>query len=190
MNTRILRNRLLPLALAAMLTAIAAPAAAADYVQSSGALSFASEYQGETFVGLFPDFRTTLSFDPAAPQDAKLDVTIPLATADTKNGDRDGTLKTADFFNVAKFATARYTASGFRSLGDNRFVADGTLELRGVKKPVALAITWTPGPQPVLVGNATVKRLDFGVGAGDWGDVSIIPNDVAISTKVTFAPAP
>src|SRR5690606_2121633 len=126
---------LLPLALAAALAA-AAPAAAADYVQSSGALSFASEYQGETFVGLFPGFSTTLSFDPAAPQDAKLDVTIPLATADTKNGDRDSTLQGADFFNVARFATARYTASGFRSLGGDSYAADGILELRGLKKPV------------------------------------------------------
>ena len=190
MDTRTLRNRLRPLAFAAALAAFAAPAAAADYVQSSGALSFASEYQGETFVGLFPDFSTTLSFDPAAPQDAKLDVTIPLATADTKNGDRDSTLKTADFFNVARFATARYTANGFRSVGDNRYVADGTLELRGVKKPVSLAITWTPGDRPVLSDKATVKRLDFGVGAGDWGDVSIIPNDVAVSTRVTFRAAP
>ena len=185
-----IRNRILPLALAGALAAFATPATAADYVQASGALSFASEYQGETFVGLFPEFQTTLSFDPAAPQDAKLDVTIPLASADTKNGDRDGTLKTGDFFNVAKFATARYTASGFRSVGDNQFVADGTLELRGVKKPVPLTITWTPGERPVLQGKATVKRLDFGVGAGDWGDVSIIPNDVAVSTKVTFKPAP
>ncbi|MBJ6985017.1 YceI family protein [Luteimonas sp. MC1750] len=185
-----IRNRTFPLALAAGLAAFATPALAADYVQASGALSFASEYQGETFVGLFPGFSTSLSFDPAAPQAAKLDVTIPLTTADTKNGDRDSTLGTADFFNVARFATARYTASGFRSLGDNRYVADGTLELRGVKKPVALAFTWTPGANPVLQGRATVKRLDFGVGAGDWGDVSIIPDDVAISTKVTFRPAP
>lgn len=185
-----IRTRLLPLTLAAAMAAAASPALAADYVQSSGALSFASEYQGETFVGLFPDFQAKLSFDPAAPQDAKLDVTIPLASADTKNGDRDSTLRTADFFNVGKFATARYTASGFRSAGDNRYVADGTLELRGVKKAVPLQITWTPGERPVLAGRATVKRLDFGVGAGDWGDVSIIPNDVAISTKVTFRPAP
>ena len=185
-----IRNRILPLALAGALAAFAAPAVAADYVQASGALSFASEYQGETFVGLFPDFQTTLSFDPAAPQDAKLDVTIPLATANTRNGDRDSTLKTTDFFNVARFATARYTAEGFRSVGDNRYIADGTLELRGVKKPVQLSITWTPGDRPVLAGRATVKRLDFGVGAGDWGDVSIIPNEVAVSTKVTFKPAP
>ena len=185
------RNRILPLTLAAAaLATFTAPAAAADYVQSSGALSFASEYQGETFVGLFPDFQARLSFDPAAPQDAKLDVTIPLATADTRNGDRDSTLKTGDFFNVAKFATARYTADGFRNVGGDQYVADGTLELRGVKKPVSLAITWTPGERPVLTGKATVKRLDFGVGAGDWGDVSIIPNDVAVSTKVTFRQVP
>ncbi len=183
-----IRNRILPLALAAAF--VAAPAAAADYVQSSGALSFASKYQGETFTGLFPDFRTTLSFDPAAPQDAKLDVTIPLASADTGNSDRDSTLKAADFFNVAGFATARYTASGFRSLGDNRYAADGTLELRGVKKPVTLTFTWSDGERPVLSGRARVKRLDFGVGAGDWGDLSIIPDDVAVSTRVTFKPAP
>lgn len=186
----ILRNRTLPLALAGALAAFALPATAADYVQASGALSFASEYQGETFVGLFPDFQTTLSFDPAAPQDARLDVTIPLATADTKNGERDSTLKTAAFFNVARFASARYTAEGFRSVGDNRYVADGTLELRGVKKPVSLAITWTPGERPTLSGKATVKRLDFDVGGGDWADVSIIPDEVAVSTRVTFRPAP
>ncbi|HEY4530956.1 MAG TPA: YceI family protein [Luteimonas sp.] len=185
-----IRNRLLPLAMAGALAAFAAPAAAADYVQSSGALSFASAYQGETFTGLFPDFSTTLSFDPAAPQAARLEVTIPLATADTKSDDRDGTLQTADFFDVARFATARYTASGFRPLGDGRYVADGTLELRGVKKPVALTFTWTPGDRPVLAGRATVKRLDFGVGAGDWGDVSIIPDEVAISTRVSFQPKP
>ena len=184
------RSHLLPLALAGTLVAFSVPAAAADYVQSSGALSFASAYQGETFTGLFPDFRTTLSFDPATPQDARLEVTIPLATADTKSGDRDGTLKTSDFFDVARFATARYTARGFRSLGDDRYVADGTLELRGVRKPVALTFTWTPGEQPVLAGRATVRRLDFGVGAGDWGDVSIIPDEVAISTRVSFRPKP
>ena len=182
------RNHILPLALAAALAA-ANPALAADYVQSSGALSFASEYQGETFVGLFPDFRATVSFDPAAPQDATLDVAIPLASADTKNGDRDSALKGADFFDVAKFATARYTATGFRSLGGDRYAADGTLELRGVKKPVTLTFTWTPGERPVLAGKATVRRLDFGVGGGDWGDLSIIPDEVAVSTKVTFAPA-
>jgi polyisoprenoid-binding protein YceI len=167
-----------------------APAAAADYVQAAGStLAFATQYDGETFSGTFPGFATTLRFDPAHPSASKLDVVIPLAGANTGNDDRDTTLRSADFFDVAKFAQARYTATAFRSLGDNRYAADGTLELHGVRKPVTLSFTWTPGAAPVLAGKATVKRLDFGVGGGDWADTSMLPDAVAISTRVVFAPA-
>lgn len=46
------RTLILPLTMAAAL-ATASTASAADYVQTGGALTFASEYQGETFVGSF-----------------------------------------------------------------------------------------------------------------------------------------
>lgn len=181
-----------PAAVAAALVAMmSAPALAADYVQAPGStLVFASQYDGETFTGSFPGFSTKLSFDPAQLANAKLDVTIPLAGAKTGNADRDSTLQGADFFDVGKYAQARYTASKFRSLGGNQYAADGTLSLRGVSKPVTLNFTWTPGAKPVLAGKATVKRLDFGVGGGDWADTGSIPNEVAISTKVVLQPAP
>ncbi|MGH8028064.1 MAG: YceI family protein [Pseudoxanthomonas sp.] len=181
-----------PLLTAAALVATmaAAPAMAADYVQASGStLVFASKYDGEVFTGKFSSFATTLNFDPAKLATSKLDVVIPLAGTSTGNGDRDSTLSGADFFNVAKFAQARYTATKFRSLGGNQYAADGNLSLRGVSKPVTLTFTWTPGAQPVLNGKATVKRLDFGVGTGDWADTKTIPNEVAVSTKVVFKPA-
>jgi polyisoprenoid-binding protein YceI len=175
---------------AALVAMLAAPAFAADYMQAPGStLAFATKYDGETFTGSFPGFSTTLSFDPAKLAEAKLDVSIPLAGAKTGNADRDSTLQGEDFFNVAKFAQARYTASKFRSLGGNQYAADGTLDLRGVKKPVTLTFTWTPGAKPVLVGKATVRRLDFGVGGGDWADTDTIPNEVAVSTKVVLQPA-
>ncbi|MDN5780748.1 MAG: YceI family protein [Luteimonas sp.] len=178
-----------PAAVAATLVALmaAVPASAADYVQDTGStLVFATRYDGEVFTGSFPGFSTKLSFDPADPAAAKLDVTIPLAGAKTGNDDRDTTMRGADFFNVAKFAQARYRAAGFRSLGGDKYVADGTLELRGVSKPVTLTLTWTPGAAPVLAGKATVKRLAFGVGGGDWSDTGTIPDEVAVSTKVVF----
>ena len=180
-----------PAAVAAALAAmLAAPLAhAADYVQAPGSsLAFASRYDGEVFSGRFGDFSTRLSFDPARPEAGKLDVNVGLASADTGNGDRDSTLKTSDFFDVGKFAQARYRAEGFRKLDDGRYAADGTLELRGVRKPVTLTFSWTPGAAPVLQGKATVKRLDFGVGGGDWADTKAIPDEVAISTRVVFKP--
>jgi polyisoprenoid-binding protein YceI len=178
-----------PAAVAAALAGLlaTAPVLAADYVQAPGSvLAFATKYDGEVFTGTFPGFDTKLSFDPAKLDDAKLEVTIPLASAKSGNSDRDSTLQSADFFNVGKFAQAKYSATKFRSLGNNQYAADGTLELRGVSKPVTLTFTWTPGAQPVLAGKATVKRLDFGVGGGDWADTKAIPNETAISTKVVL----
>lgn len=180
-----------PAAVAAALAGLlaTAPAMAADYTQAAGAgsiLVFASKYDGEVFTGTFPGFSTRLSFDPANPAAGSLDVTIPLAGAKSGNSDRDSTLQGADFFNVGKFATAHFTAKGFRALGNDQFAADGTLELRGVSKPVTFTFSWKPGTQPVLTGKATVKRLEFGVGGGDWADTKTIPDETAISTIVKF----
>lgn len=167
----------------------AAPAFASDYVQAPGSgLAFAGKYQGDTFTGTFPGFATKMSFDPQQLATAKLEVTIPLAGATTRNSDYDSQMRGEAFFNSAKFATATYSATKFRALGGNRYAADGTLSLHGISKPVTLEFTWTPGPKPVLTGKATVKRLDFGVGAGDWADTKLIPDAIAVSTKVVFLP--
>lgn len=175
----------------ALAAGAALPAAAADYVQAAGStLGFSGQYQGEAFNGQFPGFVTRLSFDPAQLASGKLDVTIPLATATTRNADYDGELRGASFFNSKQFPQARYTATKFRSLGANRYAADGTLSLRGASKPVTLTFTWTPGAKPVLAGAAVVKRLEFGVGGGEWADVSVIPNDIKVTTRVVFQPAP
>ena len=169
--------------------AFAAPALAGNYTQATGStLSFSGKYQGEAFNGQFPGFVTTFSFDPAKLAGAKLEVSIPLATATTRNADYDSELRGTSFFNSKKFPLARYTATKFRALGGNKYAADGTLSLRGVNKPVVLTFTWTPGAKPVLAGTAVVKRLDFGVGSGEWADLGVIPNAISISTKVVFQP--
>lgn len=179
--------RLIALLLAA---ALALPASAAGYTQAPGStLTFSTRYQGEPFTGRFPGFATRLTFDPRQLSAARLDVTIPLATAASGNAERDSTLRDADFFNVARFPQARFTSSRIRHLGGRRYAADGRLTLRGVSRPVTLTFTWTPGARPVLAGTATVRRLDFGVGAGDWADTSLIPNEVAVSTNVILQPA-
>ena len=171
------------------LALLCAPAIAADYIQAPGSsLVFAGTYQGEAFTGRFPGFATTFRFDPKQLATSKLQVSIPLATAATSNADYDGELRGASFFNATKFPRATYVATKFRALGGNRYAADGTLTLRGVSKPVVLEFTWTPGAAPVLSGKATVKRLAFGVGDGDWADTALIPDAIAISTKVVFKP--
>ena len=176
----------------ALLLALLLPcgALAADYVQAPrSSLAFAGKYQGELFTGTFPDFQARLSFDPRDLAGAKLDVTISLASATTNNADYDTEMRGSAFFDVAKFPHARFTAGTFRSLGDNRYAADGQLTLHGISKPVTLEFTWTPGPRPVLVGKAIVKRLEFDIGGGDWADTSLIPNAIAVATRLELQPA-
>ena len=173
------------------LALLCAPAFAADYIQAPGSsLVFAGKYQGEAFTGRFPGFATTFRFDPKQLATSKLVVNIPLATAATSNADYEGELRGASFFDATKFPRATYIATKFRALGGNRYAADGALTLRGVSKPVVLEFTWTPGAAPVLSGKAIVKRLAFGVGGGDWADTALIPDAIAISTKVVFKPKP
>ncbi len=178
-------HKFTPLLVAGLLFSM--PALSADYTQATGStLGFSGKYQGEAFNGQFPGFVTTFSFDPTKLTGAKLEVSIPLTTATTRNADYDSELRGTSFFNSKKFPQARYTATKFRALGGNKYAADGVLSLRGVSKPVMLTFTWTPGAKPVLAGTAVVKRLDFGVGGGEWADLGVIPNAINISIKVVF----
>lgn len=173
-----------------VLALLSANAFAADYVQGPrSSLAFAGKYQGELFTGTFPGFQTRMRFDPADLGNATLDVTIPLATATTANPEYDVEMRGSAFFDAGKFPQARFTASKFRALGGNRYAADGTLSLHGASKPVTLEFSWTPGAHPVLVGKATVRRLQFDVGGGDWADTGLIPDAIAVATKLELQPA-
>lgn len=162
---------------------------AADYVAQPGStLGFTATYQDEAFEGTFAKFTPTLRFDPADLAGSRLDVSIALASANTANAERDEMLVSSEFFDAAGLPEARYVATDFRALGGNRFIAQGTLSLRGVSKPVPLAFTWTPGEKPVLAGVATLSRLTFKVGTGDWTDTDLLPDEVKVSTRLVLLP--
>lgn len=161
--------------------------AAAWRVLPGSTLGFSGSYEGEPFEGRFARFTPRIEFDPARLSAARFEVSIQLASADTRNEERDELLLGSGFFNSAKSPTARYQATRFRALGGNRFVAEGTLSLNGISKPVALAFTWTPGATAVLDGHATVRRLDFAVGTGEWADLALLPNEVRVSTRLRLA---
>jgi polyisoprenoid-binding protein YceI len=156
-------------------------------VLRSSSLGFTASYEGEPFEGRFTRFTPVIEFDPKQLASARFDVRIDLTSADTSNGERDEVLLGEGFFNTRKSAQARYTSQRFRALGGNRYLADGTLTLNGVSKPVSLNFTWEAGANTVLVGSATLKRLDFAVGTGDWNDIELLPNEVTVKTRLVLA---
>ena len=105
----------------------------------------------------------------------------------TGDSDRDSALPGSDFFDVAKFPKAHFVTTGFRQVG-GKVIADGTLTLHGISKPVSLDVTFKPqGSGATLDVAGTVKRLDFGVGTGDYADTSVIGADVKVTAHLQLA---
>jgi polyisoprenoid-binding protein YceI len=183
-----MKHRTIMLATLAFALGAAGLAQAAPWkVLPGSTLGFSSSYEGDGFEGRFARFTPKIDFDPAQLAKSSFDVGIDLASADTKNEERDEALRGDGFFNSKKAASAHYRATRFRALGGNRYAADGVLTLNGISRPVTLAFTWSGGAKPVLTGSATVKRLDFAVGTGDWDDTGLIPNAVQVKTRLLLS---
>jgi polyisoprenoid-binding protein YceI len=183
----------MPVAMTLLLAAaLAAPAAgSAEYRAAPGStLGFTATYQGEELPGRFARFSATVAFNPVTPAVCRFDVRIVLTSVVADMDDATEMLKGADFFATETAAEARYVATRCRALADGRFVADGRLTLRGIRRPVPLTFTWSPGAALVLAGSATVPRLQFGVGGGEWADTELLPDAVKVETRLVLEPKP
>lgn len=149
----------------------------ADPAQST--LTFTGSYDGESFDGKFRTFTSTIRYDPADLAAASFDVTVDTASVTTSNDERDESLTGSDFFDIAKFPKARFVTQSFTAGADGGVTAQGTLTIRDQSKPVSLKVVFKQsGDSATLDVQTTLKRVDFGLGAGsDWSDVG---PDVAV----------
>jgi polyisoprenoid-binding protein YceI len=168
---------------AAILAALAMPAMARNWQVDSAhsTLTFTNSYQGVEYTGRFRRFNALIDYDPNDLAHARFDVTVDITSLDTQNSERDEAALGADFFDTAKFPRAHFATTAFRKGADGKVVADGMLTLRGISKPVALTVSFKPdGGNATLDVTAQVKRLDFGIGTGQWADPSMIGDGVAV----------
>jgi polyisoprenoid-binding protein YceI len=167
----------------ALLAALALPAMAQHWQvdPAHSTLTFTNSYQGIEYTGRFRRFDAMIEYDPNDLAHAKFDVTIDITSLDTQNSERDQAALGTAFFDTAKFPRAHFATSAFRKGADGRIVADGVLMLRGISKPVALTVSFKPhGDDAALDVVAQLKRLDFGIGAGQWADPSMIGDGVTV----------
>jgi polyisoprenoid-binding protein YceI len=94
----------------------------------------------------------------------------------------------SDVFDVAHFPTAHYVARSFTKTAAG-YSAVGALTLHGVTHDVPLSFQFVPtAGGATLAGTATLKRLDFGVGQGDWKSTEWIADAVKVSFSLTLKP--
>ena len=175
--------------LAAMfaLTALTLPAFAAEYavdpVHSFPIFRIKHMNAGMSY-GRFNDVAGTVTYDAAAPETSKFDITIKVDSIDTHNERRDAHLKSPQFFNAKEFPTITFKSTATKKIDDTHLEVTGDLTLHGVTKSITTKIEVTgTGKLPngtEIVGFETVfdiKRSEYGMkellqGASD--DVRII----------------
>ena len=177
------------LLLTAALIAQAAAAAGPGYVAdpSSSHLDFTGVQAGAEFKGTFHKFTAAVDFAPDDLASAHFDVQIDLNSIDTKDGDRDKTMRGSDIFDVAKNPTAHYVTKSFTKTAAG-YTAVGALTLHGVTRDVPVNFTFAASPAAKLDGTASLKRLDFGVGQGDWKSTEWIADAVKVSFSLVLKP--
>jgi polyisoprenoid-binding protein YceI len=168
-------------------TAAAAANMLPQYVADPARSTLAFEFvqAGAQSRGAFGKFSIELRFDEKNLAASGLAVTVQIASVDTKDADRDTTLKGVDLFNAAKFPTATFVAQSIGKRADGGFDAVGKLTIRGVTRDWRLPLSLKRSNQagrPVidLSGSTTLKRLQFGVGQGEWQSTEWVPDDVKV----------
>lgn len=151
-----------------------------------------------TVKGRFGEVHGTLSFDEQNPAASTVEVTIPTASLDTRQEQRDGHLKSADFFDVAQYPEIRFTSTRIEKTGGNRYALTGNLTIRDVTREVTLDVEdqgrgTTPwGTQQAgFTATAKIDRKDFGLTwnqALEAGGV-LVADEVKISVEAEFTKA-
>jgi polyisoprenoid-binding protein YceI len=123
--------------------------------------------------------------------DAVAELTADASSVNTENEQRDTHLKSADFFDAAKYPSITFKSTSFKKISATKYKVKGDLTMHGVTKPVELDALIRMGTNPMMKKTiagvkltGTIKRMEFGVGAS-MPD-AMLSNDVNIDANAEF----
>lgn len=149
--------------------------------------------------GKFSGLNGVLTLDEGDLSASTIEATIPVATISTGDEQRDGHLKSADFFDAEKYPTFSFKSVQVTPAGAGEMEVTGELTMHGVTKTVAFAVEGPSAPGKDPWGNlriglsavTKVNRKDFGLtwnAALETGGV-LVGEDVTILLDVEFIKA-
>ena len=119
--------------------------------------------------GRFNDVRGQITIGEE-PEKSHVEVEIAVASLSSGNDDRDGHLKSADFFDVDHYPTITFASTAVTPLLDNTWALVGDLTVRGTTRPITLKVDFDGGgispmgDERVGFSAATdINREDFGL---------------------------
>jgi polyisoprenoid-binding protein YceI len=139
--------------------------------------------------GSFNEFDGSGYFDTENPASSNLQLTIKAASIDTRNADRDGHLRSNDFFDMETYPEITFASTTVEQVDTENYRVTGALTIKGVTKPVTVDFEYSGtavdpyGNQRIgLDGKTTINRKDWGV---NW-NAALETGGVLVSEKITL----
>ncbi|MBV8517423.1 MAG: YceI family protein [Acidobacteria bacterium] len=119
--------------------------------------------------GRFRDFNADINLNRANPVASSVNFTIQAASIDTGNGSRDEHLRSADFFDAAKFPTITFRSTSVAAKSKNSFDVTGDLTMHGVTKRITLPVTFLGFMKDPRGNDRGGFEIDTTLNRKDWG---------------------
>ena len=151
----------------------------------SSSIRFQTAWSQGPIEGGFGKWQAQIRFNPEALTKSSAAITIDMSSVTATDGEQQSALPGNDWFAVATHPTATWRATRFRHLSGDRYVADGTLTLRGVTQKLPLPFTLTiAGDVATMSGTAKIDRSLFGIGQGEWTSTADVPALVTVKIAI------
>jgi polyisoprenoid-binding protein YceI len=142
--------------------------------------------------GMILDYDGELAYDAAAPEKSTLQITAKTDSLWTHVDKLTTHLKSAEFFDTAKFPEIAFKATKIEKTGEKTGKITGDLTIKGVTKPVTFdAVLNYQGNHPMskkpalgFSAKTTVKRSEFNIGAY----VPAVPDEIQITVETEMSP--
>ncbi len=161
-----------------------------DYTidQTHSRLGFSARHAMVTTVrGQFTDFAGTARIDTANPAASKVELTIQTASIDTGVADRDGHLRSGDFFDAEANPEITFVSTKVEREDESTWVITGDLTMKGVSKPVTIEFESTGSARDPFgnlrvgfEGATTINRKDWDL---TW-NAALETGGVLVSEKI------
>lgn len=168
-----MRAALNPLRLVLPALLLAAPAFATDTYKIDAAHSevgFKVRHLISRTAGRFTKFNGTIQLDEQRIENSNVSVSIDVASINTDNANRDGHLRSADFFDAEKFPAITFKSTSVKEVSKGHLQVTGDFTMHGVTKSITIPITSLGGMatpfkdfRAGFEGSLKLNRQDFGV---------------------------
>ncbi len=178
------------LILCSVLTLSAASVAAASQalIANQSEVVYVSSQMGVEVEGSFDRMQAQINLDPDKLQTSSVSFSVDTSSVILPSPDMLKELAKPDWFDTARYPRAEFRSSRIRRLADGRYEIAGTLTIKGHAREVLFPVRLSrSGATTLATGALTIKRLDYGVGGGEWGDTSLVADEVQIKFKIAFS---